>query len=167
MNTPISINGGQYISAIEAAQKTGFVRDYIARLCREGKVRGTQIGKNWFVDPHSLDAFIAATERGKEERFARQSAQFRSAFDRKARALAGVPPIENATSYGSRIAALALTLFIVAGATAFVSPAARALNPARQHRHQPDPIATIDYVATDASGLTARAPAPSSSKPPP
>jgi hypothetical protein len=27
--------------------------------------------------------------------------------------------------------------------------------PARQHRHQPDPIDTIDYVATDASGLAA------------
>ena len=46
----INIGGVPYHSAAEIARKYGYVRDYVARLCRQGKVRGRRLGKLWYVD---------------------------------------------------------------------------------------------------------------------
>jgi hypothetical protein len=66
----INIGGVPYHSAAEIARKYGFVRDYVARLCREGKVRGRRLGKLWYVDTESFAAFV----RRNENSGARQAA---------------------------------------------------------------------------------------------
>jgi hypothetical protein len=58
----ISIDGVRYISAAQAARDIGLVRDYIARLCREGKVHGRRVGKNWYVEKSSFQSFIITHE---------------------------------------------------------------------------------------------------------
>ena len=58
MNDEVFFDGTKYISANDAATSSDLTRDYIARLCREGKIKGRQIGKNWYVDQESLSSFI-------------------------------------------------------------------------------------------------------------
>jgi Chaperone of endosialidase/LVIVD repeat len=50
----IFFDGVRYISAGDAARDLGVVRDYIARLCRQGRIRGRQVGKNWYAEVPSL-----------------------------------------------------------------------------------------------------------------
>ena len=56
------LNGARYCSAREIAHKHGYVRDYVARLCREGKVSGHQLGRNWYVQVESFADFIRRRE---------------------------------------------------------------------------------------------------------
>jgi hypothetical protein len=56
------LNGARYLSAREIARKHGYVHDYVARLCREGKVSGHQLGRNWYVDANSFTEFIRRNE---------------------------------------------------------------------------------------------------------
>jgi hypothetical protein len=60
----INIGGVPYHSAAEVAGKYGYVRDYVARLCRQGKVRGRRLGKLWYVDTESFAAFVRGQARG-------------------------------------------------------------------------------------------------------
>ncbi|MDO8552082.1 MAG: hypothetical protein Q7S01_00970, partial [bacterium] len=54
----IFFDGTPYISAVAAAQESNLTRDYIARLCREGRIRAKRVGKNWYVDHPSLKSFL-------------------------------------------------------------------------------------------------------------
>ncbi|RJQ34747.1 DNA-binding protein, partial [Candidatus Parcubacteria bacterium] len=58
MNDEVFFDGTKYISANDAATSSDLTRDYIARLCREGKIKGRQIGKNWYVNQESLSSFL-------------------------------------------------------------------------------------------------------------
>ena len=55
------LNGARYLSAREIARTHGYVRDYVARLCREGKVHGHRLGRFWYVNADSFAAFMART----------------------------------------------------------------------------------------------------------
>jgi len=50
----IYIGGARYLPARTVARDHGYVRDYVARLCREGKVARRQLGRLWYVN---LDSF--------------------------------------------------------------------------------------------------------------
>jgi len=54
----IYIGGARYLPAREIARTHGYVRDYVARLCREGKVAGRRLGTLWYVNPDSFAAFV-------------------------------------------------------------------------------------------------------------
>jgi hypothetical protein len=60
----INIGGVPYHPAAEIARKYGYDRDYIARLCRQGKVRGRRLGKLWYVDTESFAAFARGQAHG-------------------------------------------------------------------------------------------------------
>ena len=64
----MEINGISFITSKEAAKKAGYSPDYIARLARERKVVGTQIDRQWFIDPGSLERFLESTRIEKEAR---------------------------------------------------------------------------------------------------
>ncbi len=68
MSDQIFFDGQRYVSAADASAAAHLSRDYIARLCRENKVRGKRIGKNWYVDEQSLTDFVTEQERVKAER---------------------------------------------------------------------------------------------------
>lgn len=57
MSTTIKINGVTLVPIKDAAAHISYTRDYVARLAREGKIVATQIGRQWFVDPTSLQNF--------------------------------------------------------------------------------------------------------------
>src|SRR3989338_9033777 len=77
-------DGIRYVSAVAAAQESNLTRDYIARLCREGKLHAKLIGKHWYIEHSTLQSFLL------EHRFA---------LDRKHRELAE----QRAREYKTRI----------------------------------------------------------------
>jgi len=73
------------ISSKEASVITGYVADYITRLCRQGKIRSQQMGRSWFIDKDSLLAFVEE-ERVRKEKMARELATKREEEYRLAKA---------------------------------------------------------------------------------
>src|SRR5947209_7009519 len=71
MSSEIFFNGRRFLSAQEAGSSAALTSDYVARLCRSGKVAGRRVGKKWYVDAASFRAFLneaeAAQMRRKEE----------------------------------------------------------------------------------------------------
>jgi Helix-turn-helix domain len=59
MSDDIYFDGIKYISAKEAASLSGFTRDYVARLCRHGKVNARRLGALWYIDVVSLLEFLS------------------------------------------------------------------------------------------------------------
>ncbi|MBI5458065.1 helix-turn-helix domain-containing protein, partial [Candidatus Kaiserbacteria bacterium] len=68
MSDEIFFDGKRYISANDAAVSSDLTRDYVARLCRDGRVAGRRIGKNWYVDHASLAHFLVTQEFAKSNR---------------------------------------------------------------------------------------------------
>jgi hypothetical protein len=56
-----------FIPNREASETSGYHQDYLARLCREGKVEGVQVGRAWHINRHSLLKFIREQEVRKHE----------------------------------------------------------------------------------------------------
>src|SRR3989338_379435 len=84
MNSEIYFDGKQYISANDASALSGLTRDYVARLCRGGKMSGKRIGKNWYVENASLRSFLVGQEYSKSlrrESLARERVQEYRAAD--------------------------------------------------------------------------------------
>ena len=47
-----------FISLAEASKQTGYHQDYLGFLCRQGRLRGFKIGRNWVTTKESLDDFL-------------------------------------------------------------------------------------------------------------
>lgn len=45
----LTIDGKKYISSKRAAKITGYAKDYVGQLCREGYVEARRVGRNWYV----------------------------------------------------------------------------------------------------------------------
>lgn len=59
----ILIEGRVYVSSKQAAKITGYAKDYVGQLCREGRVDARLVGRNWYVLETSI----------REHRFGRGS----------------------------------------------------------------------------------------------
>ena len=62
------IAGKKYISSKRASELSGYAKDYIGQLIREGKVLGTRVGRAWYVD---MDTLLAHDSKVKTEIMAR------------------------------------------------------------------------------------------------
>jgi len=60
------IDGVTYIRSRDAARAVNLALDYVSRLARDDEIAGTRVGGIWFVDPKSLQAFIAEQGRQKQ-----------------------------------------------------------------------------------------------------
>lgn len=54
MSQQLRVNGKQYLQSNELASTFGYSADYLGKLAREEKILGTQIGRQWFIEPESL-----------------------------------------------------------------------------------------------------------------
>lgn len=52
----LTIDGKTYISSKKAAVITGYAKDYVGQLCREGRVEARLVGRSWYVYEPSLSA---------------------------------------------------------------------------------------------------------------
>lgn len=59
----ILIEEKRYVSSKRAAKVTGYAKDYIGQLCREGRVPARLVGRNWYV----LESAINDHRFGKQE----------------------------------------------------------------------------------------------------
>lgn len=59
---------GSYVLARDAALRANVRPDYIARLARQSRIKGTQVGRKWYVDATDLNAFLAAQSSGTKPR---------------------------------------------------------------------------------------------------
>ncbi len=50
----LTLDGETYVSSKRAAKITGYAKDYIGQLCREGRVKARQVGRNWYVLESSI-----------------------------------------------------------------------------------------------------------------
>jgi len=65
----LTIGDKTYISSKRAAEITGYAKDYIGQLCREGRVNARLVGRNWYVLEESLRShrFGEEPEKGEEK----------------------------------------------------------------------------------------------------
>jgi hypothetical protein len=63
-----SSTGEPMLSAKNAARRLSCAQDYVSKLCREGKLHGTQIQGAWFVEESSIAAFEHSRAEAKIER---------------------------------------------------------------------------------------------------
>ncbi len=54
----LHISGKRFISSRRIARDNGYTSDYIGQLIRGGKVIGQKVGRAWYVDASSFDAFL-------------------------------------------------------------------------------------------------------------
>ena len=65
MSDEIYVGGARHLPARDIARAHGYVRDYVARLCRQGKVaREPPSGRFQSVGRHSIDAIPGRLETG-------------------------------------------------------------------------------------------------------
>jgi hypothetical protein len=57
MKSALEINGRKLSPIKDAARVTSYSPDYVTRLAREGKVVAVHVGRQWFVDIESLQAY--------------------------------------------------------------------------------------------------------------
>src|SRR3989344_4573536 len=63
----LTIGDKIYISSKRAAEITGYAKDYIGQLCREGRVNARLVGRNWYVLEESLRSHRFGEEPEKRE----------------------------------------------------------------------------------------------------
>jgi hypothetical protein len=54
------------ISTKAASDLSGYNSDYLSRLCRSGKITGTQVGRTWLVSQRSLEEFVKSQSERKQ-----------------------------------------------------------------------------------------------------
>ncbi len=69
LDTSVSFDGKDYVSAQRASDITGYHADYVGQLARSGKILSRQIGNRWYVDREGLvehkkhnDSLLAAVQ---------------------------------------------------------------------------------------------------------
>ncbi len=73
MNDEFLIDGKKYISSKRCSHIWGYTNDYIARLCREGKVSGDLVSRTWYVEEDSLKKYLDEASQKKSLRRSLQS----------------------------------------------------------------------------------------------
>lgn len=60
----VTIDGKTYVSSKRAAVLTGYAKDYIGQLCREGRVEARLVGRSWYVyEPSLKDHRFGASDK--------------------------------------------------------------------------------------------------------
>ena len=59
----ITIGDKVYVSSKQAAKITGYAKDYVGQLCREGRIEARLVGRNWYV----LETALREHRFGKKE----------------------------------------------------------------------------------------------------
>ena len=76
----IHIDGARYVAAGVLAAESGYCRDYIARLARQHRIAGRQLGKIWYIAEEPFWMFVIEQEKERELRRARMAALSRRLF---------------------------------------------------------------------------------------
>lgn len=64
----IDIDGSRHVAAAVLAAQSGYTRDYIARLARQHRIAGRQLGTHWYINELSFWEFFMQQEALRAER---------------------------------------------------------------------------------------------------
>lgn len=68
MSQSLIINGKEYVQSSVLTSLYKYTPDYIGKLAREEKIIGTQVGRQWYIEPESLKVFLHKASVEKEIR---------------------------------------------------------------------------------------------------
>ena len=68
MSKHLVLNNKKFLSSKAAAISVGYSSDYVGKLCREDKITCKKVGRAWFVEEASLNAFVLLQENEKRAR---------------------------------------------------------------------------------------------------
>lgn len=68
MSQSLTINGKKYVQSSVLTAQYQYTPDYIGKLAREEKIIGTQVGRQWYIEPESLKVFLHKASLEKEIR---------------------------------------------------------------------------------------------------
>lgn len=71
----LQISGRRYISSRRVAKEHGYHTDYIGQLIRGGKIVGQKVGRAWYVDAESFDAYLGKEGAAMPEPVAKTAAK--------------------------------------------------------------------------------------------
>ena len=71
----ILIGEKKYVSSKQAAKMTGYAKDYIGQLCREGRVSARLVGRSWYVLETAIKDHRFGEEKTEQEREIEKTAQ--------------------------------------------------------------------------------------------
>lgn len=54
----LQLSGRRYISSRRLAKEHGYHSDYLGQLIRGGKIKGQKVGRAWYIDAASFEAYI-------------------------------------------------------------------------------------------------------------
>jgi len=60
--------GLNFISLKQASEISGYHQDYLSQLIRQGKIKGTKIGRNWFVVEEEIKTLSANNQNQEKTR---------------------------------------------------------------------------------------------------
>lgn len=63
----LTLDGKIYVSSRQAAEITGYAKDYIGQMCREGRVEARLVGRNWYVLKSAIEKHRFAVEEAPVE----------------------------------------------------------------------------------------------------
>src|SRR3989344_3486135 len=86
-------NEKESISSAVAGKILGYTPDYIGKLCREGELVCKRVGRDWYVDASSVEAFRRKVEEKKEKRRKQLAQERAEAFQRKATPVIPAPAL--------------------------------------------------------------------------
>src|SRR4051812_35165499 len=62
----LTLDGKVYVSSKQAAEMTGYAKDYVGQLCREGRVEARLVGRNWYVLKSAIEEHRFGEKSEKE-----------------------------------------------------------------------------------------------------
>jgi len=68
MDNELNFNNKKFLSSKRAGEIAGYTNDYVARLCRNGKIKGRMVGRTWYVEEESFQQFLNEHSSHKEDR---------------------------------------------------------------------------------------------------
>ena len=62
----LAIDGKKYVKASAIAKDLGYTSDYVGQLCRGGKIDAQLVGRSWYVDRDSIQAYKKSRYRSNQ-----------------------------------------------------------------------------------------------------
>lgn len=69
------IEGERYVSTKQAARLTGYAKDYVGQLCREGRVPARHVGRSWYVQEAAIKQHRFGSDEAGAEKETEKTAQ--------------------------------------------------------------------------------------------
>ena len=88
------INHKKYLNVRESATLVSYCPDYLARLARTKKVTAVQLGRRWYIQTDSLQAYVETqlAEQEIKQKHLRHARQQELSFPATSSALFGLSP---------------------------------------------------------------------------